>query len=75
MVTTLGRRIVVLVVAVFMALMMAMPTASADPGNGKGFGQGQGGGDFVHSDNGKKTSKGGGKINNPHVSGGCESCG
>ena len=66
MVTTLGRRVVLLVATVLMALMMALPTASSDPGNGKGFGQGQGGGDFAHSDNGKHTVKGGGKSNNPH---------
>ena len=41
MVTTLGRRVVLLVATVLMALMMALPTASSDPGNGKGFGQGK----------------------------------
>jgi hypothetical protein len=51
MAITLGRRVVVLVVAVLMALMIALPTALAAPGgNGKGFGQGRGGRNVAHPD-------------------------
>ncbi len=55
MAITLGRRVVVLVVAVLMALMIALPTAlptalAAPGGNGKGFGQGRGGRNVAHPD-------------------------
>ena len=71
----LRKRLAVLLAAVMM-LAMASPAFGAPGGQGKGFGQGTGGGDTVHVDNGNHFAKGGGRANNPHVSGGapCETC-
>ena len=63
-----------LTVLVAMALMLAMAVspAWAAPGNGQGYGQGIAGGDSTHPDNGQHTTTGGGALNNPHVTGGCD---
>ncbi len=68
----LRKKLAVLLVAAMMLVMAASPAFAAPGGNGQGIGGGVGGGNFAHTDNGKRVANGGGQSNNPHV--GCFTC-